>query len=240
MSFELPLFHQSWRQLLFLHWCISPESIQSRLPKGLTVDTWNGSAYLGIIPFRMMHLRPSFAFPIPAISNFVEINLRTYVRDRYNRPGVWFFSLDTQNGLGNWIARRFFHLNYRFAQTEFTEKSDKNYKCLVQLKNPSFEQQIFEWEESTNEFMPSKSPNSLECFLTERYRLFSYDQTNRQLFSGQISHKPYRLNRPILHSYSSDLIADNNFQFTSLGEPDSVLASSGTDVRVFGIKRVST
>tara|TARA_A100001015_G_scaffold292335_1_gene367565 strand:- start:425 stop:1147 length:723 start_codon:yes stop_codon:yes gene_type:complete len=238
VSFKLPLFHQSWRQLLFLHWCVSSESIQSRLPEGLVVDTWNGSAYLGIIPFRMMHLRPSFGFPIPAISNFVELNLRTYVRDRYDRSGVWFFSLDTQNVFGNWIAQRFFHLNYRFAQTEFSSKSDKNYRCLVKLKDPTFEQQTFEWQESSYAFMPSKEPDSLECFLTERYRLFSYDQRNRQLFTGQIAHKPYCLNRPILRAYSSDLITDNNFEFTSLGEPNSVLASSGTDVRVFGLERV--
>ena len=123
---RIPMFYQSWRNLLFLHWKVPISVIEDTLPPNLTVDTWQGSAYLGIIPFRMLNLRPSFAFPIPALSNFIEINLRTYVRDKQGRKGVWFFSLDTENPLGNWIARQFFYLNYRYAKTDFKTILDDN------------------------------------------------------------------------------------------------------------------
>ena len=99
---------QEWHNLLFLHWPVPISLIRNQIPKQLELDTYNNKAWIGIIPFQMKNLRPSYAFPIPKISNFTEINLRTYVKDKYNRKGVWFFSLDTQNSFGNWIAKTFF------------------------------------------------------------------------------------------------------------------------------------
>ena len=232
------MFYQSWRNLLFLHWKVPISVIKDTLPPSLTVDTWHGSAYLGIIPFRMLNLRPSFAFPIPALSNFPEINLRTYVLDKQGRKGVWFFSLDTENPLGNWIARRFFYLNYRYAKTYFKSMSPKEHQCSVLLKNTKFEKQRFEWEESEDYFLPSNNRDSLEYFLTERYRLFSYNRVTKQLYSGQIVHEPYVLNRPKLKRFSLDLVEDNISYKLPIRQPDSVLAASGTDVRVYTLEKV--
>ena len=106
------VMYQKWRDLLFLHWEFDPQVIQETLPAGLHVDTYQGRAYLGLVPFYMKDIRPRFCPCIPGISNFLEMNLRTYVFDSTGRPGVWFYSLDANQWLAVRIARRFFHLPY--------------------------------------------------------------------------------------------------------------------------------
>mgnify|MGYP001166171881 CR=1 FL=1 len=238
MRIDRPIFYQNWNHLLFLHWKVPAEVIQERLPEGLKVDLWNGSAYLGIIPFMMEGLRPSFAFALPCISNFMEINLRTYVRDKHNRPGVWFFSLDTNNTFGNWIARKFFHLNYRYAETVFTNHSKDSYECSVSFPETNMSIQRFKWIESKETFLPSKDPELLEFFLTERYRLFTFSKKNNQLFSGRIAHEPYSLNVPTLEAFDTGLISHNIMNISVINTPDSILSSQGTKVKVFPLSKV--
>ena len=91
---SLPVMFQRWLHLLFLHWPIPPDLVQMTLPEGLLVDTFEGHAWLGIVPFFMRGVRPAGFISIPGISNFLELNLRTYVRDVFGRPGIWFYSLD--------------------------------------------------------------------------------------------------------------------------------------------------
>ncbi|MEI6536644.1 MAG: DUF2071 domain-containing protein, partial [Verrucomicrobiaceae bacterium] len=87
-----PVMFQQWRDLLFLHWEYSAAAIQATLPEGLFVDTFDGKAYLGVVPFFMRKIRPRFLPAVPGISDFMELNLRTYVHDRAGVPGVWFYS----------------------------------------------------------------------------------------------------------------------------------------------------
>ena len=236
MSRDIPIFYQTWKNLLFLHWNIPEEVIQDKLPPGLTVDTWNGKSYVGIIPFQMRNLRPVIGFPIPILSNFTEINLRTYVKDKYNRPGVWFFSLDTQNSLGNFIANTFFYLNYRFTKVSF-KSYNNNHICKHLLPGDS-SYQTYEWEETNSFFSPCEEPKSLEFFLSERYRLFSYDQKINRLYTGRISHKPYLLNRPILKNFSNDLIQFSGLNNIINKPPENVFACRKTNVTVFSICKV--
>ena len=231
------IMKQEWHNLLFLHWPIPVKTIRQHIPKELDVDTYNNSAWIGIIPFQMRKLRPSFAFHIPLISNFTEINLRTYVKDKYNRKGVWFFSLDTHNPFGNWVAQTFFHLNYRYARTEFITTHTQSNTCKFSFPNTQYPEQTFSWKHSKHEFMPSKSPESLECFLTERYRLFSFNHKRNVLLTGTLSHYPYELNRPELLKYSTDLFASNKIDFP-YGYPESILACRDTKVKVFPIETV--
>ncbi|MBV8901140.1 MAG: DUF2071 domain-containing protein, partial [Verrucomicrobia bacterium] len=88
------VMRQRWLDLLFLHWRWDPVEVQRTLPPGLTVDTWEDDAWIGIVPFAMRGVRPRFCPSVPGISHFLELNLRTYVRDRLGRPGIWFYSLD--------------------------------------------------------------------------------------------------------------------------------------------------
>ncbi|MBL6765129.1 MAG: DUF2071 domain-containing protein [Verrucomicrobiae bacterium] len=102
-----PVMLHQWSDLLFLHWEDPMAEIQRTLPEGLYVDTFDGKAFLGI--------RPRYLPAVPGISNFMELNLRTYVHDREGVPGAWFYSLDANQRLAVKIARRFFHLPYEFA-----------------------------------------------------------------------------------------------------------------------------
>src|SRR5574340_8511 len=94
---------QNWLELLFAHWPIDPEEMRPYLPPTLTLDTYDGKAWLGIVPFRMSNVRPRFLPPLPWLSFFPELNVRTYVT--YDQePGVWFFSLDAARLLAVWGA----------------------------------------------------------------------------------------------------------------------------------------
>ncbi|HKK19376.1 MAG TPA: DUF2071 domain-containing protein, partial [Opitutales bacterium] len=119
---ELPdgpvVMYQRWSELLFLHWAVPTEVVQAGLPKGLNVDSFEGKAWIGVVPFEMSGVRPRGLPAVPWLSNFPELNLRTYVYDEQGRPGVWFYSLDTPNAVANWTARTFFHLNYRTAKMD--------------------------------------------------------------------------------------------------------------------------
>ncbi|MFN8706453.1 MAG: YqjF family protein, partial [Planctomyces sp.] len=107
--------YQEWRRLLFLHWRVPVEDVQRLLPRGLEVDEFDGSAWLGVVPFSMERIRPWWSPAVPGISWFLETNVRTYVVDRQGVRGVWFFSLDADQWLAVKIARRFWYLPYRHA-----------------------------------------------------------------------------------------------------------------------------
>src|ERR1700674_4951250 len=89
---QSPVMFQRWFHLLLLHWAVEPESIQSTLPPGLQVDTLAGKGWIGLVPFFMRVVRPAGLPSIVGLSNFLELNLRTYVLDRDGRPGIWFHS----------------------------------------------------------------------------------------------------------------------------------------------------
>ena len=240
---NVALMHQEWHDLLFLHWRIPDVLIRKHIPEELSIDHYDGSAWIGIIPFQMRKLRPTLLPAFTPISDFVEVNLRTYVCDRQQRKGVWFFSLDTKNSLGNWIARTCFHLNYRFAYTDLHREfgTDAPYVSYgLRFPNLSFSEQgeeSFIWAHDEASFKPSQNKNSLEYFLTERYRLFSYNYRKKQLITGTLSHLPYELNRPKLIAYSTGLFASNGIVFNAQ-TPESVLACHHTQVKVFPIEVV--
>lgn len=114
-SWPLPrgpwMMSQTWSTLLFAHWPLTPESLRPLVPAALTLDTYEGEAWLGIVPFRMTNVRPRFTPPVPGLSAFPELNVRTYVT-RDGKPGVWFFSLDAANRIAVALARSLFRLPY--------------------------------------------------------------------------------------------------------------------------------
>src|SRR5438477_2611898 len=102
---------QTWNDLLFAHWPITPEVLRSLVPEALQLDKFDGRCWVGVSPFYMTGVRPRFAPPIPGVSAFPELNVRTYVSvDK--KSGVYFFSLDAASRLAVWTARATFHLPY--------------------------------------------------------------------------------------------------------------------------------
>jgi len=217
---------QSWLHLLFLHWAVEPEIVQRTLPQGLSVDTYEGRAWIGIVPFFMRRVRPVM---LPFLSsNFLELNLRTYVKDHHGVPGVWFYSLDANDPLAVWTARLFFGLPYRHAKMHAEQRPDElSYSC--QRRGSSTAQEY--------RFLPSDDlgeakVGSLEFFLIERYRLFSIRGT--RLLSGRVYHLPYNLRNVAVSRFDKQ-----PFQLDGLpippASPDSALYSAGVDVTIYPV-----
>lgn len=182
------VMRQDWSHLLFLHWEIAPEIIQQRLPKGLFVDTYEGKAYLGIVPFFMEKIRPTYCPSIPGLSWFQELNLRTYVHDKNGRPGVWFFTLDCNQWLAVKIARSLFHLPYHHAKMSSEVHSEQ--LIYRSTRNADFVEQVFRYPQSLTT-QQQAGLGSLEFFLLERYRLFS-QRKDGSIYEGMVQHQPYR------------------------------------------------
>mgnify|MGYP000001015863 CR=1 FL=1 len=208
---------QDWAHLLFLHWEIDPDVIQKSLPPGLSVDTYDGEAYLGIVPFFMQKVRPSYCPTMPWISWFQELNLRTYVHDDRGRPGVWFYALDCNQWLAVKLARTLFNLPYQHARMESSMlKGNLNY---TSIRRGCGQPQFFKYP---NQLSQPNSSNigTLEFFLLERYRLFSADK-NDVIYSGCVHHTPYQFQEVDVTDYSTRL-----FSLCGFEEPDSPPVSS--------------
>lgn len=191
---------QNWNDLLFAHWPIAPEAIAALLPSGLEVDTFDGYAWLGVVPFWMDGIRHripgarELSLAIPTVRSFPELNLRTYVRSRLTgRAGVFFFSLDAANPLAVAGARTIFHLPYYLADMSRITAADGTvrYKSrrLLSRESVAF-QATYRGLGATTDATPSQ-PGSIEGFLTERYCLFT--SFRGRVLVGNIHHKPWPL-----------------------------------------------
>ena len=230
------VMYQRWEELLFIHWPVEVGELIQYLPPGLSVDTYDGKAWIGIVPFTMCGVRPRFLPSVPGISNFPELNVRTYVIDDRGRPGVWFFSLDTPKRIPNWIARTFFHLNYRLARMCVNkEGSWCTYQSELCSQSGMHQTQEYIWKRKEKQFLAE--PSTLEFFLVERYRLFAYSKTTNRLLTGKVHHEPYQLQTVELMRYTKGLFTSNALMQPS-GDPASVLASSGVNVRIFPMEVV--
>ena len=229
-----PVMYQRWSNLLFLHWAVEPEIIQATLPPGLHVDTFDGSAWLGVVPFFMEGLRPRFSPPVPGLSHFLELNLRTYVHDEQGRPGVWFYSLDANQAIAVAIARVGFSLPYVRARMASVVE-DGGGAIEFRSERPGQAEQLFQYAHGP--VLEAPRPGSLEFFLVERYLLFSHRKKGNRLYMGRIHHRPYPLMKPQLLSHSRDLFALNGFKDPER-DPDHALLSNGVDVTVYGLERI--
>lgn len=208
---------QDWSHLLFLHWEIDPAVIQATLPPGLNVDTYDGKAYLGIVPFFMEKIRPSYCPAVPGLSWFQELNFRTYVHDEQGRPGVWFYALDCNQWLAVKIARALFHLPYQHAQMKSSQQGSRlNY---TSRRKGCDQAQTFNYPAELNHSETAKL-GTLEFFLLERYRLFSTDR-NSVIHSGLVHHTPYQFQDIDITDYSTRL-----FSLCGFEEPDTPPVSS--------------
>lgn len=217
---------QRWERLAFLHWRWDAEEIQRTLPPGLFVDTFQGDAWLAIVPFFMRGVRPRFCPSVPGVSNFLELNVRTYVHDEHGRAGVWFYSLDCDQALAVWTARTFFHLPYQHARMQASISDGWiDYTChrRGEATGSRFRYQL------AHETHPAE-PGSLECFLAERYLLFS--QTPRGIRCGQVHHTPYPLADVKLEAWNLEPLLQAGFADPQR-PPDHVIGSAGVDVRVY-------
>ncbi|MEO5915277.1 MAG: DUF2071 domain-containing protein [Luteolibacter sp.] len=228
-----PVMRQRWSGLLFLHWLVEISLIQDRLPPGLHVDTFNGQAWLGVVPFFMDRVRPVGLPPVPWLSWFMELNFRTYVHDDAGNPGVWFFSLDCNQPIAVEIARRAFHLPYQHAAMQ-ADKSDRRIHYQCRRKNGAAREAAFEYHLPSD--LKPAAPGSLEWFLVERYLLFSANSKN-ELFQGRVHHQPYQIAPGKCDLWSAEPLLWENFP--EPGEsPSSILTSAPVDVSIYPLRRL--
>lgn len=217
---------QRWERLLFLHWRWDAVEIQHTLPPGLFVDTFQGDAWLAIVPFFMRGIRWRFTPALPGISDFLEMNVRTYVHDGEGRHGVWFYSLDCNQPFAVWTARTFFHLPYQHARMSAPVTDGLvNYTCQ---RRGETDASVLRYR-IAGDTQPA-APGTLEFFLAERYLLFS--QTPRGIRCGQVHHTPYPLARVDLEGWDLKPMLQAGFAHPNR-PPDHVIGSPGVDVRIY-------
>ena len=180
---------QTWEDLMFAHWRVPLEEVRRHVPSELEVELHDGFAWVGITPFRVTGLRSRGSLPLPAVSSFRELNVRTYVRTAAEQPGIWFFSLDATSRLAVRAARRQYRLPYfdaRIALDRGDGWTDVECARLGERGRVFSGRYRPAGEASTSE------PGSLEWFLTERYRLYTNDPSGR-LYRADIHHAPWLL-----------------------------------------------
>jgi uncharacterized protein YqjF (DUF2071 family) len=180
---------QTWADLLFAHWRVAADDLRPYVPAELEIEEHDGSAWIGVVPFRLTNLRLRGTLPLPRVSSFLELNVRTCVRAHDGTPGVWFISLDAASRLAVEAARRAYKLPYFHARMSAVSHGDWiEYDC-ARIDEPG---RVF-----SGRFRPTAAPSSaeresLEWFLMERYCLYATDERHR-LHRAEIHHRLWPL-----------------------------------------------
>ena len=209
-----PIVHQNWGKLLFMHWRIDAERLRPLIPRRLTIDTYDGEAWIAVTPFTMWGVRASFLPGLPGLSAAHELNVRTYVH-LDGVPGVWFFSLDINSLVMMLGARTFFFLPYFDANISLRQQGRTiHYQSARTHAGAPPAELKANW--TYGEPLAQAQPDSLEFFLTERYCLYS--AVGQKLYRCRIHHAPWPLRRAELGSYHSTMIESHGLP-TPAGEP---------------------
>ena len=182
----------TWSELLFAHWRVEPDAVRRHLPQGLELDTHEGDAWVGVVPFLMSDVAPRACPAIPRLSRFLELNVRTYVT-KDGKPGVWFFSLDASSMIAVRAARATFNLPYMDAKMSLARNQTASSIRYESNRTHSGEPPA-QFSGTYHADGPTfhAQPETLEHWLTARYCLYSVN-TKGQLFRGEIDHPPWTL-----------------------------------------------
>ncbi len=213
-------FRQRWEHLLFLHYPVSPEILQNRLPQELIPDTIDGQAWLSAVPFALTYWVPG----LPAPFRFLELNLRTYVKPApgfaETASGVYFFCLDANDFLSVEAARLSYHLNYQHARMQMhQEPSATPAVSMIQFQSTRTDQRakLAEFEcrysprpaQSAAQSKMGEDAN-LQRWLTERYRLYTTDGRGG-VFTARIEHPPWQWQAAEYEILTNGLLAAHGF-----------------------------
>lgn len=219
------VMRQRWADLAYVHWRMDPAEVQRLLPPGLSVDTFDGSAWVGLIPFSMRGIGLGRGPAVPYLGSFAEVNVRTYVI-AHGRPGVWFFSLDVDRLLPAVVARLTYRLPYCWGRTSHRRDGDV-LSTEVGRRWPS------RVARSTLTVrmgapIPSGEVDGLDVFLTARWGLWS--SSRRGLRYAPVDHVPWPLRTATLLDVDESLLVAAGLPAPT-GEPH-VRCSDGVSVRI--------
>ncbi|ELY48462.1 YqjF family protein, partial [Natronolimnohabitans innermongolicus] len=197
-----------WRHLLFANWPVDPDVVAARLPDDLSVETYDGRAWLSVVPYLNVDVRPrglpgGLGFELP------ELNLRTYV-SRDGEPGIYFFSLDAEGILGVVGARLFHRLPYYYADIAMTE-TERGIAFSSERRQPGAPPAEFvgTYDPIGEPFVPA--PDSLAAFLTERYRYYTTARDGTLRYAD-IDHDPWSLREVTVTIDRNTLFEANGFE----------------------------
>jgi uncharacterized protein YqjF (DUF2071 family) len=225
-----PVMHQQWNRLTFVHWRYPPAAVQALLPPDLTVETFEGTAWIGLVPFLMEDVRPAVGPAVPWLSRFPETNVRTYVRDERGRPGIWFFSLDAARLPAVVAGRVTYGLPYCWSGMAVRAAADHAvYRSRRRWPAPAGAHLSAHVRVG-----PTVAADDLVDFLTARFRLFTV--IGGRLASAAAEHPPWPLHRAELLHLDQDLVQAAGLPAPT-GDP-LVHASPGVSARIGAWSRV--
>jgi uncharacterized protein YqjF (DUF2071 family) len=209
---------------LFAHWPIPAARLQPLVPAPLQVQEFDGTSWVGVVPFRMQGVMRRPLPDLPYFSAFPELNLRLYVECE-GKPGVWFLSLDAANVVAVWAARRFFHLPYFHASMEMRGLPERVEYHSTRLSEPRGVGFSASYQPSSDVY--ESQPGSLEHWLTERYCLYAQSPAG-QLYRAHVHHQPWPLQGAEAEIRQNDLLAPHGVAIS--GPPELVHFSRQIDV----------
>lgn len=220
---------QTWADIVWAHWRADPQLVAKLLPPALAVDTFDGSAWVGFVPFEMRDLRVVAAGRrLPGIGStrsFSEVNVRTYVTGPAG-PGVWFHSLDATSALAVGVARGLWRLPYRRAKVASGSAGDERAWSVARVAGRHSAAASGGLRATVGPPVPATSQSD---FLCERYRLYA-PLGRRLLLSAPVRHRSWRLHAVRLEQLDDGLVRAAGY--SPVGPPHSVLAADPVDVTV--------
>jgi len=183
------VMRQSWHDLLFAHWPVDAAVLRDVVPGNFQIDTFDGRAWLGVVPFVMQDVAPRGVPALPRLSAFPELNVRTYVTAG-GKPGVYFFSLDAGNSFAVYAARLWLNLPYFSASMSVGRGRGGIVSYRSRRKADPAAELVADYQSDGDVFTPR--PGTLEYFLTERYCLYARDHRQRP-YRLEIHHPPWHL-----------------------------------------------
>ncbi|BAV09468.1 hypothetical protein SAMN05421788_101903 [Filimonas lacunae] len=186
-------YYQEWNSLLFLHWEADAAALEPFIPAGTTLDTFEGKAWLSIVPFTMQKIRPKFLPSFKPVSDFHEINVRTYVT-KDGQPGVFFFSIEAQKAVSAFLSRKLSGMPYEKAHI-VRAVGGNEHQYYANNANKQFRLNVAFSVEKAN-----TAKTALDLFLTERYCV--YITLDGLLYRYHVHHAPWPLHHITLKDLS--------------------------------------
>jgi uncharacterized protein YqjF (DUF2071 family) len=218
---------QTWDDLLFAHWRVDGDAIREHVPDGLQVEEHDGTAWLGVTPFEITGLRARGMFPLPLVSSFRELNVRTYVTDG-EKPGIWFFSLDASSQIAVEAARLLYKLPYFRADITLERRSGRVFYECVRDETSAFSGAYRAAGRASRAHAGSR-----DHFLTERYCLYAAE--GGRLYRAEIHHRPWPL-RPAEATIDLNTMPPDDIRLD--GEP-VLHYSARQDVVIWPLRQVT-
>lgn len=227
------VLRQRWAEIAYFHWPYDSDVVQRLLPAGLTVDTFDDLAWVGLIPFEMRDVQLGPTPPVPWLGSFIEINVRTYVVDSIGRRAVWFFSLDVPRAVIVGVARSVFSLPYCWAAATHALDGDRH-RYQMRRRWPRGAETTATMSFTVGDRIPEAEVSDLDHFLTARWALMT--QRRSQLLYGQVGHPRWPM-----HGVDDVRIDQNAIEAAGLPSPvgaPRALYSPGVDVEVAWLEKV--